>query len=769
MAAPEPDTPARSRAPVALLAALLVAVTFAAYHRVGGVPFVFDDAAAVLENPTIRHLWPLRDVLSPPQNVTGAVGRPLVNLSLALNHALGGTAPGGYHWFNLGVHVAGALALFGIVRRTLRRPPLAARFAAGATLLGWGAALLWALHPLQTESVVCVIQRSELIVGLFYLLTLYAFIRSVESPSPLRWQIAAWLACALGMASKELMVSAPLMVLLYDRTFVTGGFGAAWRARKKFYVALAATWLLLAWVALGSGQRGGTSGFGLGVSAWEYLLTQCRAIVLYLKLSLWPDPLVLDYGVETISSAAQVAGRGIFLLALAAGTIVALWRRPVLGFVGFWSFAILAPSSSFVPLTTQTMAEHRMYLPLAAVIVLIVAAAQAAARTRAPAIIVVLALGCAALTVRRVGDYRDEKTLWRDTVAKWPSNARALNNLASCQVKDGETAAAIANFEAALKLRPDYADAHSNLGVLLLQQGRTAEAVAHHRTAVQIQPESARARYNFAIGLLAAGDPVGAVAGFKEALRLGGGDNEGNVRHNLALALEKTGQPAEAAAQYEQVLRLDPAHVEANNNLAMLLAARGEMEPAVQYLTRAVQAEPKSADIEFNFGLILARRGRLAEAVPHYRRAIELRPDFALARIALGMALADLGQAPAAATEFETVLARDPANAEAHLQLATVRAQQNRMPDAIAHYEQALKARPDFFEVHNDLAVALRRAGRPAEALPHFRAALKLRPDSPEVHYNFALALKDTGQTADARLHEAEARRRRPDLPALNW
>ncbi|HUR56744.1 MAG TPA: tetratricopeptide repeat protein [Opitutaceae bacterium] len=728
-----PDLDFRRPNLVFLLAALLVAMTCAAYHAVGRVPFVFDDSAAVLENPTIRRLWPLRDVLSPPQNATGAIGRPIVNLSLALNYAAGGTSPRGYHVFNVVVHLAGALALFGILRRTFRRPPLATRFGEDATLLGWCAALLWSLHPLQTESVVCVIQRSELIVGCFYLLTLYAFVRSVDSPAPLGWQVLAWFACALGMASKELMVSAPLMLFLYDRTFVAGTFASAWRQRRKFYYALAGAWLVLVWVMVISGQRGGTSGLGLGVTSWEYLLTQCRALVLYLKLSLWPDPLVLDYGIETITRASAVVGRGLFLIGLAAGTAVALWRRPVLGFNGAWFFAILAPSSSFIPLTTQTMAEHRMYLPLAAVIILVVTAIYRSARTPGLALSLILALAGGWLTARRVDDYRDEVTIWQDNVAKWPTNARAHNNLAE----------------------------------LFLKQGRTPEAIVHQRASIRLEPHEVNTHYNLGNALMATGDPEGAIACYHEALRLGGGRISANIHHNLGTALEKSGRVPEAVAQYERALQIEPQHPQANNNLAMLLDTPADRPRALEHFARAVHANPQSADIELNFGNALAHGARPAEALAHYRRALALRPDFPAAQIALGMSLADSGQMDAAIAEFQSVLRQRPQEAEAHFQLADVLSKLGRRAEAIAHYEQALEVKPTF-EAYNDLAVALRAIGRTPEALPHFRAALKLRPDSAEVHYNFALALQELGQTAEARLHYTEARRRRPDLPALD-
>ncbi len=221
-----------------LPATVIVLTVWAAYANSFSTPFIFDDLKSVVQNPTIRHLWPLADVLSPPTSLTGAVGRPVVNLTLAINFALGGLDVRGYHAFNALVHALAALTLFGIVRRTFLQPVLRAGFVAAAMPLALAVALLWALHPLQTESVTCVIQRTESLMGLFYLLTLYGFIRAVDAPAPHQGagRVFTVTVCLLGMATKEVMVGAPLLVLLYDRTFVAGQFfAAAWRQRGRWH------------------------------------------------------------------------------------------------------------------------------------------------------------------------------------------------------------------------------------------------------------------------------------------------------------------------------------------------------------------------------------------------------------------------------------------------------------------------------------------------------------------------------------------------------
>ena len=258
----------------------------------------------------------------------------------------------------------------GVVRHLAADFPAAfdARSLGAAALpLALAIAIIWAVHPLQTASVTYVIQRAESLFGLFYLLTLYCFVRGVDSPRAVLWYAGSVAACLLGMASKEVMVSAPLMVLFYDRAFVGGSFREALRRRYGLYLALAGTWLLLGFMVAWSGTRGNSSGFGIGVGCWEYLCTQFGAILNYLKLCVWPCPLVFDYGNYIAENVLEIAVCGVVVVLAGLATVVALWRWPKVGFLGVWFFAIFAPTTSFIP-ELQTVAEHRMYLPLAAVV-----------------------------------------------------------------------------------------------------------------------------------------------------------------------------------------------------------------------------------------------------------------------------------------------------------------------------------------------------------------------------------------------------------------
>ncbi len=639
------------------VAAVLVLATIAIYVNTFSAPFVFDDLPAVRDNPTIRDL--VAALSPPPGSGVPVSGRPLPNFSLAINYALGGTEVRSYHLTNLAIHVSAGLLLFGLARRTLLAPNLRERFASESTWLAGAIALLWLVHPLATAAVTYVVQRTESLMALFFLATLYAFARSETSAHGPTWRVVSVGACALGMACKEVMVAAPIVVMLYDRTFVSDGFRAAWRRHALYYLALGATWLLLGYLVISTGDRGGTAGFATEVSVGAYTTTQWVAIVRYLALALWPHPLVFDYGTALITNPWIVVPCALFVVALAASAVVALRRWPAIGFCGVSFFAILAPSSSFVPVATQTMAEHRMYLPLALVVALV-----SLGIFRWFGRYGLLALGLAAsvlalATVSRNSDYRTNESLWRDTVAKRPDNPRALCSLADALFAADQADAALPFYEAAIRLKPDYAEAHVNLGSALLALGRATEAMPHLETAVRLQPALPKAHHNLANALARAGRADAAFAQYAATARLRP-DDVTNLC-DWANALQRAGRTADAIAHYEDAIRREPTFAMAHNNLANTLASTGRLPEAIAHYETALRLDPDYAEGHNNFATALAQSGRLPEAIQHFETAIRLRPDYPSAHENLGKVYLALGDHTAAQREFALARRAAPA------------------------------------------------------------------------------------------------------------
>lgn len=642
-----------------LAAVVIVLAALAAYHNSLFGPFVYDAEAAIIENPTIRHLLPLGPVLAAPPGGSPVSGRPVVNLSLAMNYSLGQLNVTGYHAVNLAIHMLAGLTLLGVVRRTLssvaRRSNLHRESAASrAWLIAIAAAALWTVHPLQTESVTYLAQRSESLMGLFYLLTLYGFIRGAEAGSQARqraWFSLSAAVCFLGMGTKEVMATAPLMLFLYDRTFVAGTFMAAWRRRRGFYLSLACTWLLLAYLVAGTGARGGTVGFETSVPWWAYAITQCKAIVLYLRLSVWPHPLVLDYGLKWGGRPVVLAFDALAVSALATATVIGMRQRPALGFLGAWFFVILAPSSSVVPVATEIIAEHRMYLPLAAIVVLAVLGLFEVLGKTSAAVFVVLGLALALLTARRNECYRSELALWSDTVRNVPDNPTAHDYLGQALTEAKDFSAATREFTEALRLDPRLPGPRNNLGIVLLRTGRVADALANYRELARIHPDFPYAHANLGRALTRAGRVADAIAEFQEALRLQ--PDKAAWHDELGNLLARDGRAPEAVTEFEAVLRIEPRDADAQNNLGSALLQSGRVAESIGHFETALQLNPELPDAKINLGSALVKTGRSSEAVAYYKSALQLRPDSRAAHYDLAVALQILGRTSEAKAEFE--------------------------------------------------------------------------------------------------------------------
>ncbi len=632
----------------------IVLACLIAYSNSFAGAFVYDDRSAILENPSLRHA---RTWLSPPSAAT-VEGRPLLNASLALNYAIDGLNIWSYHLANLLIHMVAAVALFGIIRQTLLRLERRDDTLAGdstaafrASALALVMALFWAVHPLQTESVTYIVQRAESLMGMFYLLTLYCAIRAWDAAKPLRWSVAAVLCCALGMGVKEVMATAPLLVVLYDRCFLAESFRQAIKRRWKLYLGLFATWAVLAGLLSSSAARAGTAGFSQPVTWWQYALTQCGVILHYLRLAFWPSPLVLDYFWPPARAIEQVLPGLIVIAALLGVTVWGLICRKPWAFLGTAFFLVLAPTSSIYPISDPAF-EHRMYLPLAAVVAAAVLAARwiwlgffvrvgaieptgpvtsdAPSRWAAPALAALLVaalLTCG--TIRRNQDYRSELAIWRDTLVNAPANPRAHLNMGMALEQQGRVDEAIQQYEQALRLRPGIPTSHNNLGVALTKRGRLDEAIEQYELALK-------------------GDPKFL-----------------NPRRNLALALVEQRHVQEGLEQFREALRIDPQSVETLSNYGGVLVGLGNVDEAIFMLRRAIAIQPDYADAHNNLGLALARQGHRPEAVEEYRQVVRLEPSSVEAHLTLGVALAELGQFEEARGQFQAALRLEPKNANA--------------------------------------------------------------------------------------------------------
>jgi protein O-mannosyl-transferase len=726
-------------------AALLLAVpVFVVYRSALHAPFIFDDPNGIVDNESIRFLWPLvgpsghPGPLNPGPEMPSSP-RPLVNLSLAVNYFFGGIDPFGYHVFSVVLHFLTALLLYAVVRRTLQLSFFERRFESSAGWLALAVAMLWSLHPLVTETVIYATQRSELMMALFYLAMLYCSLRywiaiplpfgegqgegslpharsevALDPARPTRivWLTLAVFACLAGMASKEVMVSAPLMILLFERTFVAGSFPRSIRRSWPLHIGLATTWILLLFVILRA-PYGTAAGFSAGVPVSDWWLTQTKVLLMYLKLAFWPWPLLIHYQFPYFTTLGQAWMYVLPVLILGIATLVLLWRNHPVGYLGTALFAILAPTS-LIPIRLEMAAERRMYLPLAALMILLVVGGYRlvqSAHSRAKlgpnalqlrfasrvlaAFVALLALTYGLVSAKRLAAYDNEMALWQEVLRFQPNNLVAHNNVGLILTHSGRLSEAIRELQATLAIKPDYVFALNNLGNALSAANRLPEAVNTFQSAIRIDPEYFQARNNLGIALTHMGRFPEAIEQLRQALRLKPGSNE--IRCNLGGALTNSGRLDEAIKEFEAVLAVEPDNILALNNLSIALARAGRVPEAIEAVQHVLRLQPNYADAHTNLGLYLSSSGKISQAMQQFQVALQLNPNDANARYHFGNLLVGAGRAS----------------------------------EAIGHLEQSIRLRPEFADAQAALGKALQQAGRAREAIEHYQAAVRLTPNIP--------------------------------------
>jgi len=674
----------------AVLATAIAVVYRAAIHA----PFIFDDRQAVQTNPSLLRLWPLvgsdeaPGPLNPPADFSTS-GRPVVNFSFAVNYHFGRLDPAGYRVLNMLLHAASATLVWAIVRRTLELPYFAGRFANAADLVALVAAAVWALHPLNTEAVIYITQRTELLMALFYLATIYGSLRywTAATPDGKRlWCAAAGLSCLAGMGCKEVMVSAPVMVLLFERTFLRGTFRSALAASWPLYAVLFSTWPLLFALHQG-GPRSQSVGFHLGVAAHTWWFTQAKVLCLYLKLCVWPWPLSIHYEIPYLET---VAVAWPWLLAaglLIALTCVLVWRRAAAGFVLVWTFAILSPTL-LVPIVTEIAVERRMYLPLAALVALVVAGGYAIATAGSSAATprtmpslqtkrvfascgAVVAIVLAAVSMLRMADYRDAVTIWQQALRLYPASTIINANLASELLVANRPEEALAVSRTALEKGCDSRGIHNNLGAALtkigeqqgFQPGQLDEAIGHLNEALHISPDFADALVNLGLALLKAGKLDEALARCSQAVH--NDPRNAQALYARGTILSALGRHREAVEDFQASLALDSESAAAHYGMALVLINEQKYSAAAEQLTAALRLDPSLAEAHYALGGVLAAGQDLRGAAREYATAVQLRPHYPQALNNLGVVQMNLGETDNALRNFAEAARQQPDYAEA--------------------------------------------------------------------------------------------------------
>jgi tetratricopeptide (TPR) repeat protein len=662
---------------------LLVVATFMAYLPVWHAGFIWDDDRHVTL-PILRSLHGLARIWIQ----LGATQQyyPLVHSVFWLEHKLWGDFPLGYHLLNVLLHAGSALLLAKILQQ-LKMP--------GA----WLAAALFALHPVEVESVAWVSELKNTLSGFFYLGAALAYL---EFDRNRNWKnyAAALALFALGLMSKTVIASLPGALLV---AFWWQRGRLSWKKDLSplipFFIAGMGAGLLTAWVERRFIHAEGAE---FNYSLIERFLIAGRAIWFYLGKIFWPVDLSFIYPRWQISQ--TVGWQYLFPVAalLLLGGLFFLrrqWRGPLAALLFF--VGTLFPALGFFnvyPFRYSFVADHFQYLASLGPLTLLAAGLTSAVVRFAPslappsgerarergslpflpqALCAILLLTLAALTWRQCRTYLDAETLWRTTLLHDPASTIARNNLSRAVLDKGQPDEAIRLCQSVLASHPNDVTAQFNLGDALLRKGRFDEAIVHLQKALELQPAMAGIPYAIGEAYLKKGQMDAAIRYFEKTIQLQ--PDYAVAFCNLGYALLQEGHRPEAVAAYSKALELDPRYALAHNDLGSILLQSGRAGEALDHFRQAVEILPNFAEARFNLAEVLLARGRLDDAISQYQKTLEFRPDLA----------------------------------EAHYKLANILAQQGREAEAISHYESALRTQPDLVRACNNLAWILATAPDP--------------------------------------------------------
>jgi tetratricopeptide (TPR) repeat protein len=675
--------------------ASLALVTFAVYLPTAWNDFVnYDDSDYVTENGRVKSGLTWETVVWAFKSGHASNWHPLTWLSHALDYQVFGMHAGAMHLVSALFHTANTVLLF-LVLRALT----------GALWRSAIVAALFGLHPLHVESVAWVSERKDVLSGLFFLLTIWAYGRyAAKSVVSSQWSVVnkaqttdhgprnaehallSYLLAlgffALGLISKPMLVTTPFVLLLLD-------YWPLGRLRLKTQDPGLKTLLVillekLPFLALSVAssivtfrvQRAGGA-VSAALTVWERIANAVVSYARYLRKMVWPDDLSVLYPHPGHWPLWQVLGCAALLLGICAMVAALGRRRPYLVTGWLWFLGTMVPVIGLVQVGIQSMADRYTYVPLIGLFIMVVwgigdlASARLPLSWRAEALGIGAALAlsaCAILTVWQDRYWKDGEALFKHVVRVTKNNYLAYNNLGFYYSGKGRKAEAMEQYRHSLDINPSYEDALNNLGYALAGEKQFAEAIKLYEAALRVRP------------------------------------NHAEVHNNLGNALSELGRVDEAIQQYLMALREKPEHADAHNNLGITLAMKSKLDEAIPHFRAAIRSKPEDAGAHSNLGNAFAAQHKLDEAIQEYRESLRLKPNDAQAHNNLGNVLMEQGRTDDAIREYGEALRLNPDNnPEAHFNLALALARQGKRQEATSHVREALRAKPDYPDAQREL------------------------------------------------------------------
>jgi len=699
----------------------LATITLAVFWRTFHYGFIFfDDDIYVYDNPVVCGGLTLKGIATVFTHVECNFYHPLTMISLMANNQLNGLRPGAYHLTNVLLHTLSVILLFLVLRRMT-----------GFTWRSAFVAAVFAIHPLRAESVAWVAERKDVLSGLFFMLTLWAYAHYVRNARSAARYLAVAGLFALGLLCKPSVVTLPFVLLLLDywplRRFgepLAGGKPAGWRGGFSVFARLVAEKIPLFVLSAAASviapiAEGKTMMISLAdVPMLARMSHPITTYVTYLRQFFYPAGLALFYPLSFKGfSIWQPVAALALLTAISAAAFAAGRKRPYL-FVGwFWFMGMLVPMIGIMQVGGFAHADRFTYLPMIGLsIALTWTAADLCAGWNCHRVAVG---GCAGLIIvvlmlcahAQVAYWRDSESLWTRTLACTSDNSVAYNNLGAALAKEGKLDEAIRQYQESIRLSPEAFKFRNNLGAAFDKQSKWDEAIRQYQEAVRLEPDYVEARFNLGADLVKKGRLDEAVGQFQAAIRFK--PDFAEAWNNLGAALDQQGQVDEAIRHYQEAIRLKPDNADACYNLGADLAKKGQLDEAIIQYHAAIRLKPDFAKAHNNLGTALARKGRVDEAVKHFQEAIRLQPDFADARYDLGIALDSQGQLDDAIHQFQEAIRLKPDYAQAYNNLGAILEGKGRLDEAISQYQEAIRLNPNYTQARNNLSRALQTKSSP--------------------------------------------------------
>ncbi|MBU2490820.1 MAG: tetratricopeptide repeat protein [Proteobacteria bacterium] len=740
---------------------VLFAIPFALYAPSLPGPFLFDDQMNIRDNHWVQITDFTWEGLYKAATQGEVPNRPLPKLTYAFNHLAHGLDTPGFHIVNIVFHSLAALALFFLFRTTLLvRDPEG--FAGRADLLAFFAALLWAVHPLQSQGVAYIVQRMTSMAALFFFLAVFFYARGrlAETRGRAGFSFAGCAACgALALACKENAVTLPVFLLLYEWFFFQKLSGA-WIRRHLVWLFITGSVILLAGLVYTD-----FSPMSRILASYDFreftlpqrLYTEPRVVIFYLSLLVFPWPgrqgLMHDFALSNgFLSPATTLASVLFLAALLAVAVVRARKRPILSFAILWLLGNLAMESSFYGL--ELVFEHRMYLPSAFLFLAGVLFLDRVARNRRAvwAVVLVLALVFSGLTFYRSLLWGDGIAILREAAAKAPSRGRVFHNLALNLLLKGDIEGAREAQKTSIALDEERHNSLMDQAKELAGQGKGDEALRLFRQAYKLRWRITEACNNLGVLLAhAANNPAAAIEFFERAVNTC--PLYWQARDNFGMALYNLGRKDEAVLQMKKAVELNPESYQSMNNLGMALGGMGRLGEAMPWFRKSLEVFPSYYTARVNLADAAASDSRPRMAIREYRRVLAEKPDDPVIHYRLARMLYTTRDPEGAVTHLEKTLALDPSQKSAAELLGYVRKFVAVTRQDIERARAKLESDPNelaLLQLHRVLVTLYTRVGEDENALVHAQKAVEAGGETPRAENDLGMVLTRLGRYDEA-------------------